>query len=223
MLLTQPETGMGYQLVEFRADTLSGLVQGIAFNAEIVVDLDGEFDPSRRLLARQGFGYVAARADMTRSMAAVRDLKVVAHHGRARTSMVAEPRAAKCGRIPGPVAALDAREENANGQETFVRLSAYWNDRRVDQVRKRLIPGTFSTMLRDYRLCVECPDEPIDRYALPNEEKITTAFHVRPSIADILQRGRVQPNFGHAGGGEEAYFKNGTSDGSLIGIKPYGQ
>ena len=104
-----------------------------------------------------------------------------------------------------------------------MRLAAHADDQRVDPKRKRLIPGSYATTSGDYRLCVNCPDDPIDRYALPNPDPITTVFRMQPAQSDVLQRGIVQPNFGHDGGGAEAFFKNGTSDGSLIGITPYGQ
>ena len=222
-LLSRPESGMGYQIVEFRNELYGALQRAVAYNAQLVIDRDDEFDKFKHEVVGTGFSRLLVNAEMTRSMSGVRDLSVVPHEGRSSSSMVAEPFESKCGRRSGGVGASGEPETKADGKEIFVRLSAYADDKRVDLKRKRLLPGSYATTAEDYRLCVKCPDDPIDRYALPNPDPITTAFHVQPAQGDVLQRGTVQPNFGHDGGGAEALFKDGTSDGSLIGIKPYGQ
>jgi hypothetical protein len=61
------------------------------------------------------------------------------------------------------------------------------------------------------------------RYALPNDEQIQWAFYIRPKVGDTLQRGVVQPAYGHDGGGIEAYFENGTSDDTYFDKKEYGE
>ena len=222
-LLSQPETGMGYQLVEFTAGIQGALIRAVAYNAQLVVDRDDEFDKYKRELVKEGFSRMVLNAHMTRPMNDAKEFRVVARTGWSGTSMVAEPFGRKCGRRSGGKGATDDLEAKADGEEVFVRLSAHADDKRVDPKRKRLIPGSYATTGGDYRLCVNCPDDPIDRYALPNPDPITTVFRMQPAQSDVLQRGIVQPNFGHDGGGAEAFFKNGTSDGSLIGIKPYGQ
>ena len=105
----------------------------------------------------------------------------------------------------------------------FVRLSAYQNDRRIDFENKRLKPGTYPTTRCDYRVCVIYKDDPVDRYALPNDEKVKWAFYVQPKTKDTLQRGIVQPAFGHDGGGIEVYFAAGTSRDTFMVMKPYGE
>jgi len=103
-----------------------------------------------------------------------------------------------------------------------VRLSAYENDKRIDFEKKRLKDGTYTTTLYDYISCVKTKDDPVDRYALPNDETIKWAFYVQPKSNDTLQRGIVQPAFGHAGGGIEAYFENGTAENTYLLKKQYG-
>lgn len=66
-------------------------------------------------------------------------------------------------------------------------------------------------------------DDPIDRYALPNDEIIKWAFYIQPKKDDILQRGIVQPAFGHDGGGLEVFFEYGTSEKSYFDKRPYGK
>lgn len=223
ILLSMPESGMGYQIIEFRETIHGPLLRGVAYQARLVVDLDKAFSDSQRLVSSRGVMALFRDERATRSMSNVRDLRVESKGQTGRQSLVAEPSVRRCGRRSGGIGADGSTGETADGKEEFVRLSADPNDKRVDVERKQLIPGTYTTTLADYRLCVGCPDDPLDRYALPNPNSITTAFHLRPAFGDGLQRGIVQPNFGHDGGGAEAFFMNGTSDGTLNGAKPYGQ
>jgi hypothetical protein len=105
----------------------------------------------------------------------------------------------------------------------FVRLSVYENDHRIDFTMKRLKKGTYTTTCQDYKDCVDYKDDPIDRYALPNDDPVKWAFYIQPKNTDELQRGIVQPAFGHEGGGIEAFFENGTSVNTYLAKKPYGQ
>ena len=98
----------------------------------------------------------------------------------------------------------------------FVRLSAYSDDKRIDKTNKCLWPGSYTTTEKDYLKCKFEKDDPIERYALPNDEKIEWAFHIQPKKTDTLQRGNVQTANGKRAGGEEAYFENGTSSGTFI-------
>ena len=66
-------------------------------------------------------------------------------------------------------------------------------------------------------------NDPVDRYALPNDEEIKWSFYIKPKTVDILQRGIVQPAFDHAGGGIECYFIYGTSKETYLGTKEYGK
>ena len=80
--------------------------------------------------------------------------------------------------------------ENANGKEIFVRLSAFDNDRRVDKTNKCLRPGSYTTTKDDYLKCKAGDDDPVERYALPNNDKIKFCFHIQPNTSDKLQRTR---------------------------------
>jgi hypothetical protein len=85
----------------------------------------------------------------------------------------------------------------------------------------KLKPGSFTTTFNDYSDCVSTNDEPIDRYALPNDENINWAFYIKPKSIDVLQKGIVQPAFNHEGGGIEAYFENGTSENTYLVKREY--
>ncbi len=126
-------------------------------------------------------------------------------------------------RNSGGKGAIDNSKEFANGIEVFVRVSAYEDDKRIDFVNKKLKEGSYTTTEQDYKDCYSTNDDPVDRYALPNDEKIKWAFYIKPKNTNILQRGIVQPDFGHDGGGIETYFENGTSDGTYLEKRDYGK
>jgi hypothetical protein len=127
------------------------------------------------------------------------------------------------GRHSGGKGATENPKEFANGSDIYVRISAYEDDKRIDFVKKRLKPGSFTTTLFDYTSCVETNDDPIDRYALPNEETIKWSFYIKPKSFDTLQNGVVQPAFNKDGGGIEAYFENGTSIDTYLFKRVYGK
>jgi hypothetical protein len=120
----------------------------------------------------------------------------------------------KRGAIENPI-------ENADGEEVFVRLSAFENDRRIDKINKCLRPGSYTTTTEDYINCKKKGLDPIEYYALPNNDKIKYAFHIQPKKTDTLQRGIVQPANGKQGGGKEAYFAKGTAPGTFLKQTPY--
>ncbi len=107
--------------------------------------------------------------------------------------------------------AKEGKKENSNGDELFVRLSAFENDLRIDKKNECLLPGSFTTTASDALKCNKDKDDPIKRYALPNELPIRWAFYIQPNSLDILQRGTVQEAFGKKGEGREVYFEKGTS------------
>ncbi len=107
--------------------------------------------------------------------------------------------------------AKEGKKENSNGDELFVRLSAFEDDLKIDKKNECLLSGSFTTTASDALKCKKVEDDPVKRYALPNELPIRWAFYIEPHPSDILQRGNVQEAFGKKGGGREVYFEKGTS------------
>jgi len=70
--------------------------------------------------------------------------------------------------------------------------------------------------MEDYLKCKNTNDDPVERYALPSNNKIKFAFYIQPLKTDTLQKGTVQPAKGKRGGGKEAYFAEGTSAGTFL-------
>lgn len=70
-------------------------------------------------------------------------------------------------------------------------------------------------------ICKFMDDDPIERYALPNNDELKFAFYIMPVKSDTLQKGRVLPANGKQGGGKEVYFSKGTTQGTFFKQTPY--
>jgi hypothetical protein len=217
-----PETGMGYQIVEAAKYGQSDVKRYIVYNSELAVNLDTEFKAYKRQIFSEGFSKILNRSSElmleTKSIRVLNKAEVI----QSKALTFSEAKATKK-RHKGDKGAKDSPKENANGIEVFVRLSAYEDDKRIDFINKRLTSGSYTTTESDYNECVSTNDDPVDRYALPNDETIKWAFYIKPKTNDTLQRGIVQPAFDHEGGGIEAYFENGTSNETYFQKKSYGQ
>ncbi len=218
--LSLPETGMGYQVIEAKRSGEIYKNKYVVYNGELVIDLDNRLLEFKEKIKIKGFSKALSEAENwlceTESISLVSKSLLLEKRVLSETEKKDKKRHSGSGAREHP-------KESANGREIFVRLSAYENDRRIDFVKKRLVEGSYTTTYLDYLECVRLPDDPIDRYALPNDDPVEWAFYVRPETKDQLQRGVVQPAFGHAGGGIEAFFENGTSVDTYFDKKPYGK
>lgn len=208
-LLNQPETGMGYQIVEASKAGHYTREKFLVLNSEIVIEMNGYEDANVRKVINEGIFSIKAGANyITLNSITVLNEKQI-------RNAVNESKSEK------ESGAIDNAVENANGEEIFVRLSAFDNDRRIDKINKCLRAGSFTTTMDDYVKCKTTNDDPVERYALPNNDEIKFAFHIQPKKADSLQRGIVQPANGKQGEGKEAYFAQGTSSGTFLKQTPY--
>lgn len=219
--LSLPETGMGYQVIEAKRSSNTVKEKFVVYNAELIVDLDNRFPEFRKLIETSNFPKVLNEAKPWPYETA--SISLVSKTLLLERRTLSENMEKYKHRHRGGKGAKDNPKESANGTEQFVRLSAYKNDHRIDFENKRLKEGSYTTTCQDYKDCVYYHDDPVDRYALPNDDPIEWAFYIRPETRDELQRGIVQPAFGHEGGGIEAYFENGTSNGTFLSKKPYGK
>jgi len=193
-LLRQPESGMGYQVVD-ALTTDYRRKRGVVFNAELLtLDEDSSAD---RLVMRSKSASGALKAASS-TAGKFRSLSVVVDH---RTTVLAF-RAAKAG------GASQAAEEKTKDGDKFYRFSAFENDRRVTS-DKSLLPGTYATTEEDGGK-VKTGKEAVERYALPNDDPASYRFTVKPAKNTTIQRGIVQPANGHQGGGVEVIFIDGT-------------
>ena len=220
-LLEQPETGMGYQIVNAKQYERSGTKKLVVYNTNLAVELDSDFNANKRRIINEGYKVMLNKSTVL--MLDTDSIKVLNQSTIREFKSLSSSKRTYNKRHSGGNGATDSSKENTNGNEVFVRVSAFENDRRIDFENKKLKPGTFTTTENDYRECVSTNDDPVDRYALPNDDEIKWSFYVKPKMIDSLQRGIVQPAFGHEGGGIEAYFEYGTSKETLLFKREYGK
>ncbi len=231
-LASKPETGMGYQIIEAETSFLHYRRKYIVYNSEIAIDLNDSFlEHKTKLFSNRVIKHYFNHQERFDSLSSFDKLNIETKSIR----LIAKSEAAGSirslsfalkstkNRHTGSIGAINAITETANGKEIFVRLSAFEDDRRIDFAAKKLKEGSFTTTTEDYKDCYSTGDDPVDRYALPNEEEIKWAFYIQPKTSDTLQRGIVQPAFEHAGGGIECYFANGTSNNSYLEKREYGK
>ncbi len=206
LLLALPESGMGYQIIEATRAGNSFKEQFVVYNSELIIDRDRRFQAYKIQLFSEGYTRIFNKADTIQLSTPI----LVERSLFLETRSLSDSKRKDKGRNSGGSGAVQNQKEYADGVTTYVRLSAYELDHRVDFSKKRFLPGTYATTLIDYNICKNTNDDPIDRYAIPNNEPISWAFHVKPVKTDQLQKGIVQPANNHDGGGVEIYFVDGT-------------
>ncbi len=228
-LLSKPETGMGYQIIEATRVGSNTREKFCVYNGQLIIDLDSSFKRNKELAFTKNFSAILNESNLlninTSSIQVLSKKSFInlSENLIPRIKLMSETDKKNKKRNSGGKGAIDNSKEFANGIEVFVRISAYEDDKRIDFVNKKLKEGSYTTTEQDYKDCYSTNDDPVDRYALPNDEKIKWAFYIKPKNTNTLQRGIVQPDFGHDGGGIETYFENGTSDGTYLEKRDYGK
>lgn len=134
-LLHLPETGMGYQVVEASKQGNYTKERFLVLNSEIVIDINGSESKYIRTIINEGIYSAKANANLI-VLNSISVLNENQFRGVLNESKNENERAS-----------IDNRVESANGEEIFVRLSVFENDRRVDKVEKCLLPGSFTTTM----------------------------------------------------------------------------
>lgn len=218
-----PETGMGYQILELEPTPAYRFNSITVINSELI--LDNDYKASwESYLSVEGHDKTMLSAEKSIYTTDINIKNVVALSKSNTSYRVTET--GKCGRKSGGKGATDNPKRYAKENEIFIRVSPFANDHRIDFDNKCLKKGSFTTTINDYKECIGCyplPDKPIDRYALPSDEDIRWSFIIVPKTYNKLREGIVQPAFGKKGGGEEAYFDDGTSFGTFIKRIRYGK
>ncbi len=140
-LLAQPESGMGYQVVEA---TLSDnkTKRGVAYNAELLLF---EEEPRRIMLSTP---YLRLLESARSATGEIKSLRVISR-ATVTTLSAREPSGIVVQKKAGP--AKDGPREKTKADEVFKRFSAYPNDRRVasdrscSQERMRQLKKTRKT------------------------------------------------------------------------------
>ncbi len=216
-LLSLPESGMGYQIIDAKRQGRYTTDRFIIYNSELIIDYDSNFGSYKKQVVNESYAKMFSKSEFI----ALESPTLVRRSVLSNIRIFSESNMNTKGRHSGGTGAVDNAPIYSNGTDLFVRLSAYADDKRVDFVKMRLRDGTYTTTEADYLSCKRHNDDPVDRYALPNDETIKWAFFVKPKSYDKYRPGIVQPANNHNGGGIEALFDNGTSDGTYLERKPY--
>ena len=200
-LLNLPESGMGYQIVD--ATYRDGSVkESLILNATVSEPVNNR--NVQQLLAAMMKNYSESLYKYSAYSTEIIDVKLKTDRGSLR--------AAKCeSSFTEATTAEDAPSELTKRDERFARFSAYEDDKRIDKANKRVLPGTYATTFADASYCISQKVDPRDRYALPNPELVKFVFHISPIEKTQIKRGKVKPNFGLRGGGDEVIFPIGTT------------
>jgi hypothetical protein len=194
-MLSSPETGMGYQVVEatMRDDKRK---EGVVLNADLLVLKEER----QQNLVQLRENYETAFRVAKDAGSEVRAIRVI---GQPNQSMRLSEAVAKSlgGADGGPTA-------KTKSGDVFKRFSAYSNDRRVASDGS-LTAGTFATTETDSKM-VKTGIEAVARYAIPNPSPASYRYAIRPQKDTQITVGVAQPAYGQPGGGVEVIFTSGT-------------
>jgi hypothetical protein len=205
LLLNQPESGMGYQIVEaVTADYKTK--RGIAYNAELLL-----FDEESRARLRADYRSLLSEARI--STDEIRSLRVVTSAASTASAYVLHETSAHYERKSRP--AKDAPIDLTKEKEVFKRFTAYENDHRITSDGK-LLPGTYATTEEDAKMA-PTGKIAVARYALPNPKPASNVWTIEPRKDTLIQYGIVEPANDQPGGGVEVIFTKGTHPGTVTG------
>ena len=205
-LLEQPESGMGYQIVEVvTADYKTK--RGVVYNAELLLF---EEEP-RTMLKAAGFARLLAEAQS--SLGEIRTLRVLSRATAVQQTEAMKEPAASYGQKTRP--AKDSPLGKTKAGEVFKRFSAFENDRRIGPDGS-LLPGTYATTEKDAEN-VKTGKEAVARYALADPQPASYRFTIKPHKDTVVQCGIVEPAYGQPGGGVEVLFTEGTHSKTVTG------
>jgi len=148
-----PETGMGYQIVKAKE---------INYTYKEIVVLNGQLAISRNALHYENIIKTIIGDNFVNALKSAKEINLifdVVPFIKTIGSFVSEGKAFE------KKTAKNSISEKANGDELFVRLSAFEDDIRVDKENKCLLPGSYTTTVAD---AMRCKDEGDDMHCKMN-------------------------------------------------------
>ena len=205
-LLAQPETGMGYQVVEVTLED-NKEERGIAYNAELL------FLGNEKQSYLRSYPYANVLKFAQSSGSKIKKLRVLPRETAAlrATSIGATFGGPKKKAAPAEGAPI----EKTKPYEIFKRFSAYENDRRR-RPDGSWRDGTYATTEEDAKN-IKTGKDAVARYALPNPGPASYVFTGCPHKDTEIRKGTVEPAHGQPGGGVEVIFTQGTQPDTVTG------
>ena len=201
-LAQQPETGMGFQVLELQHDPYGTVRHALVLNG-----MDAREWSRGSLAVREE---VEQAADtVLRALEGEVGRTFFRVLSRSEAENVGALESAAVGDGPADGAPI---EESLPG-ESFLRFSAYANDCRI-LTDGSVTPGTYVTTREDGMTYVKSGMDAVRRYALPSPEPAVHRYQLEPPRLILVRRGTVRPAFGQPGGGVEAIFERGAPAGT---------
>jgi len=202
-LLALPESGMGFQFVEFVTDDAQRQ-SGIAFNAEFLI---GAQESRTTLGDAERIRFAQLERSARRPRTLVREIHLLSPDRWADLGL--QVKEAHSPYLTHGRPAKDAQIEFTEPQERFFRFSAFRHDKRINGDLS-LRPGTYASTFKD-ATNVRTGADAVRRYALPNPDPAVHRFLLQPPLPAAIQRGIAEPAHGQPGGGVEVVFPRGTA------------
>ena len=210
---------MGYQIIIAALNTVNKFQKYVVYNSELVIDLDSSFQLNKTHIKTVGYSTLLSQVktiSFKLNTITVADKSILKDK-----SVLLKESSIMFNRKIGKNEAINGTIDFNSTHETFVRISPFDKDCRIDEENGKLLPGSFATTLNDYCSCIETNDFPIDRYVLPFTEGLKWVYYIKAHPSDLLQKGIFQPAFNQLGGGVEVYFNFGTFEKTIIEKSPY--
>jgi len=201
-LVSQPETGMGYQYVEASMDN-SSILKGVVLNSEVFIPEE----KIEKIIGKRSLSYSAILNEAERP-GYVRRINVI---GRSQLHLGETKYFAKVTGVPASQDPVSLTEKN----KIFKRFSPYRNDRRINEDGS-LKTGAYATTEADARN-VKTGTDATNRYALPSDDPAIYVFTIQPPEETAVRIGTVEPANGKPGGGVEALFVEGSPKNTVTG------
>ena len=203
-LLSQAETGMGYQTVEVKV--AAGIRRATVYNADLLL---WDEEP-RTYLAEGTYQRLVKTADSLEARM-IESIRVVRPVRQVREQTAMEKFAENLLGKP----ATEGDPKKTKQGDVFMRFTAYKDDRRIT-ANNGLLPGTYATTEAD-SCNAKTGEQAVERYALPDPKPAKYRFRIDPTKDTEYREGTVQPAYGHKGGGVEVLFDKGTSNNTASG------
>lgn len=196
-LIKADESGMGFQLIRYRGDTL------MVLNATIALPLS---ELRERKVSEDDYPLFSGNPD-SEQISRLEKLEIYDEFSIAYSNLDRKFQDRSIGLAFSETAASPPESVIPSGlPHSYYRLSAYYRDKRVDSSTGDFLPGTYATTYTDLHFAPS-GFAAVGRYALPNPASARFVFQVvtldRPTLM-----GTATPNFGQAGGGVEVLFQN---------------
>jgi hypothetical protein len=193
-LVSLPETGMGFQIVEAIYSDYQRR-DAIVLNGTFIEPIVGDVRYMMRALMSEDVSTMEKSAHISTRIIDV--------------NLRSMPTMFKAARYDESAGADQASVTYTKAGEIFIRFSSFLEDIRITE-DGGLVPGTYATTNDDATYCLDNHIDPIARYALPSTSSIKYEFQIEPPAKIETKRGIVQPANDQPGGGIEVLFTKGS-------------